>query len=137
MRNGWTLTEMIVTLGVTSVLLALAFEMALLVMHSSQELQESKEKADQAMMVMEQVISDLIRAERVTVTDEGLTVKTKAGVRRWRRTLSVAKMSGEWDFAWEKDNLISVTLKWKEKGKERSVSMKVFVPLWKRRGEME
>jgi len=137
LRRGWTLMEMIVTIGVTGVLLALAVEITILTMRATYNLQKNIEIHERAVSLMERVLGEVLRAEEVKVDERGLVILGDGREIIVNKEFRQGKVSGEWAFEWVKGNLLSLKLKvTDEKGKEEIIETEVFVPLCKR-GEVE
>ncbi len=146
MGKGWTLTEMLVTLGVMGVLLALAGELTVWGLKTGSALTEQQKQRRYAMKAMEELVTWLAQAEKVTVTYDGLVFFSHD---RWVQVISedgkiLVKGEGkehpflpEGFFAslkanWEKPSLLRLALKVKGKGKPQIWQTKVFLPLWRR-----
>jgi len=129
--------EMIVTIGVTGVLLALAVEITILTMRATYNMQRNIELHERAVSLMERVVGEVLRAEEVKVDEMGLAILTEGQEIIVSKEFRQGKVSGEWAFEWVKGNLLSLKLKvTDEKGKEEIIETEVFVPLCKR-GEVE
>jgi len=133
LKRGWTLTEMIVTIGVTGVLLALAGEIAFLTMKATYNLQKNIELHERAISLMERVVGEVLRAEGVKVKEMGLVILSDGQEIIVSREFQQRNISGEWTFEWVKENLLSLKLKVTDKrGSEEIIETEVFVPLCKR-----
>ncbi|MEM0503208.1 MAG: type II secretion system protein [Archaeoglobaceae archaeon] len=133
MKKGWTLTEMVVTIGVMGAILALAGEMAVWTIRAGKNLQNRREEMISASLLTEQVIGTILRAKKVKVEGEGLLVVTEEGTRLFRKEFEDGMLKGRLEFDWGKGNLLSVNLKLEgEEGRVKEMGMKIFVPLWKR-----
>ena len=129
--------EMIVTIGVTGVLLAFAVEITILTMRATYNMQRNIELHERAVSLMERVVGEVLRAEEVKVDEMGLAILTEGQEIIVSKEFRQGKVSGEWAFEWVKGNLLSLKLKvTDEKGKEEIIETEVFVPLCKR-GEVE
>ena len=137
LRRGWTLMEMIVTIGVTGVLLAFAVEITILTMRATYNMQKNIELHERAVSLMERVLGEVLRAEGVKVDEMGLAILTEGQEIIVSKEFRQGNISGEWTFEWVKENLLRLKLKvTDERGKDEIVWTEVFVPLCKR-GEGE
>jgi len=137
LKKGWTLMEMIVTIGVMGFLLALAVEITILTIKATHNLQKNIELHERAVSLMERVLGEVLRAEGVKVDERGLAILTEGQEIIVSKEFRQGNISGEWTFEWVKGNLLSLKLKvMDERGKDEIVETEVFVPLCKR-GEVE
>ena len=137
LKKGWTLMEMIVTIGVMGFLLALAVEINILTIKATHNLQKNIELHERAVSLMERVLGEVLRAEEVKVDEMGLAILTEGQEIIVSKEFRQGNISGEWTFEWVKENLLRLKLKvTDERGKDEIVWTEVFVPLCKR-GEGE
>lgn len=135
LKKGWTLTEMVVAIGVMGVLLALAGELTLFLLKANGEIQRRQEINQRALSLMEQVIGEVLRAKRVQVGEDGLKVNLGEREIFVPKRFKEGKFWGEWTFEWEKGNLLRVRLELRdERGKGKVLETALFVPLRKRGG---
>jgi prepilin-type N-terminal cleavage/methylation domain-containing protein len=137
LRRGWTLMEMVVTIGVMGVLLALASEITILTIKATNNLKKNIELQEKAIFLIEKVIGGILRAEEIKLEDGGLIILSDNQEIIVNREFTQGNFSGEWNFEWVKKNILRLRLKLKdERGREEIVETEVFIPLHKRGEEL-
>jgi prepilin-type N-terminal cleavage/methylation domain-containing protein len=137
LRRGWTLMEMVVTIGVMGVLLALASEITILTIKAINNLKKNIELQEKAIFLIEKVIGEILRAEEIKLEEEGLIILSDNQEIIVNREFTQGNFSGEWNFEWVKKNILRLRLKLKdERGREEIVETEVFIPLHKRGEEL-
>jgi prepilin-type N-terminal cleavage/methylation domain-containing protein len=135
-EKGFTLTEMVVAIGVMGILLALAGTLTVEVLKAGRQRQRERARQQIFQVALEEIIGKTLRAQRVTVTEEGLVLESREG--RWviPKTFERQGFVGQWQFAFERPTLLSVTLTLQDaSGRTETVQTAVFVPLWRKGGE--
>jgi prepilin-type N-terminal cleavage/methylation domain-containing protein len=137
LRRGWTLMEMVVTIGVMGVLLALASEITILTIKATNDLKKNIELQEKAIFLIEKVVGEILRAEEIKLGEKGLIILSDDQEIIVNREFTQGNVSGEWNFEWVKKNILSLRLKLKdERGREEIVETEVFIPLHKRGEEL-
>jgi prepilin-type N-terminal cleavage/methylation domain-containing protein len=137
LRRGWTLMEMVVTIGVMVVLLALASEITILTIKATNNLKKNIELQEKAIFLIEKVIGGILRAEEIKLEERGLIILSDNQEIIVNREFTQGNFSGEWNFEWVKKNILRLRLKLKdERGREEIVETEVFIPLHKRGEEL-
>jgi prepilin-type N-terminal cleavage/methylation domain-containing protein len=137
LRRGWTLMEMVVTIGVMGVLLALASEITILTIKATNNLKKNIELQEKAIFLIEKVIGGILRAEEIKLEDGDLIILSDNQEIIVNREFTQGNFSGEWNFEWVKKNILRLRLKLKdERGREEIVETEVFIPLHKRGEEL-
>jgi prepilin-type N-terminal cleavage/methylation domain-containing protein len=137
LRRGWTLMEMVVTIGVMGVLLALASEITILTIKATNNLKKNIELQEKAIFLIEKVVGGILRAEEIKLEDGGLIILSDNQEIIFNREFTQGNFSGEWNFEWVKKNILRLRLKLKdERGIEEIVETEVFIPLHKRGEEL-
>jgi prepilin-type N-terminal cleavage/methylation domain-containing protein len=137
LRRGWTLMEMVVTIGVMVVLLALASEITILTIKATNNLKKNIELQEKAIFLIEKVIGGILRAEEIKLEDGDLIILSDNQEIIVNREFTQGNFSGEWNFEWVKKNILRLRLKLKdERGREEIVETEVFIPLHKRGEEL-
>jgi prepilin-type N-terminal cleavage/methylation domain-containing protein len=137
LRRGWTLMEMVVTIGVMGVLLALASEITILTIKTTNNLKKNIELQEKAIFLIEKVIGGILRAEEIKLEDGDLIILSDDQEIIVNREFTQGNFSGEWNFEWVKKNILRLRLKLKdERGREEIVETEVFIPLHKRGEEL-
>jgi prepilin-type N-terminal cleavage/methylation domain-containing protein len=137
LRRGWTLMEMVVTIGVMGVLLALASEITILTIKTTNNLKKNIELQEKAIFLIEKVIGGILRAEEIKLEDGDLIILSDNQEIIVNREFTQGNFSGEWNFEWVKKNILRLRLKLKdERGREEIVETEVFIPLHKRGEEL-
>lgn len=129
--------EMVVTIGVMGVLLALASEITILTIKTTNNLKKNIELQEKAIFLIEKVIGGILRAEEIKLEDGGLIILSDNQEIIVNREFTQGNFSGEWNFEWVKKNILRLRLKLKdERGREEIVETEVFIPLHKRGEEL-
>jgi prepilin-type N-terminal cleavage/methylation domain-containing protein len=137
LRRGWTLMEMVVTIGVMGVLLALASEITILTIKATNNLKKNIELQEKAIFLIEKVIGGILRAEEIKLEDGDLIILSDNQEIIVNREFTQGNFSGEWNFEWVKKNILRLRLKLKdERGRVEIVETEVFIPLHKRGEEL-
>jgi prepilin-type N-terminal cleavage/methylation domain-containing protein len=137
LRRGWTLMEMVVTIGVMGVLLALASEITILTIKTTNNLKKNIELQEKAIFLIEKVVGGILRAEEIKLEEGGLIILSDNQEIIVNREFTQGNFSGEWNFEWVKKNILRLRLKLKdERGREEIVETEVFIPLHKRGEEL-
>jgi prepilin-type N-terminal cleavage/methylation domain-containing protein len=137
LRRGWTLMEMVVTIGVMGVLLALVSEITILTIKATNNLKKNIELQEKAIFLIEKVIGGILRAEEIKLEDGDLIILSDNQEIIVNREFTQGNFSGEWNFEWVKKNILRLRLKLKdERGREEIVETEVFIPLHKRGEEL-
>jgi prepilin-type N-terminal cleavage/methylation domain-containing protein len=137
LRRGWTLMEMVVTIGVMGVLLALASEITILTIKTANNLKKNIELQEKAIFLIEKVVGEILRAEEIKLEEGGLIILSDNQEIIVNREFTQGNFSGEWNFEWVKKNILRLRLKLKdERGREEIVETEVFIPLHKRGEEL-
>jgi prepilin-type N-terminal cleavage/methylation domain-containing protein len=137
LRRGWTLMEMVVTIGVMGVLLALASEITILTIKTTNNLKKNIELQEKAIFLIEKVIGGILRAEEIKLEDGDLIILSDNQEIIVNREFTQGNFSGEWNFEWVKKNILRLRLKLKdERGRVEIVETEVFIPLHKRGEEL-
>jgi prepilin-type N-terminal cleavage/methylation domain-containing protein len=137
LRRGWTLMEMVVTIGVMGVLLALASEITILTIKTTNNLKKNIELQEKAIFLIEKVVGGILRAEEIKLEDGDLIILSDNQEIIVNREFTQGNFSGEWNFEWVKKNILRLRLKLKdERGREEIVETEVFIPLHKRGEEL-
>jgi prepilin-type N-terminal cleavage/methylation domain-containing protein len=137
LRRGWTLMEMVVTIGVMGVLLALASEITILTIKATNNLKKNIELQEKAIFLIEKVVGGILRAEEIKLEEGGLIILSDNQEIIVNREFIQGNFSGEWNFEWVKKNILRLRLKLKdERGIEEIVETEVFIPLHKRGEEL-
>jgi prepilin-type N-terminal cleavage/methylation domain-containing protein len=137
LRRGWTLMEMVVTIGVMGVLLALASEITILTIKTTNNLKKNIELQEKAIFLIEKVVGGILRAEEIKLEEGGLIILSDNQEIIVNREFTQGNFSGEWNFEWVKENILRLRLKLKdERGREEIVETEVFIPLHKRGEEL-
>jgi prepilin-type N-terminal cleavage/methylation domain-containing protein len=137
LRRGWTLMEMVVTIGVMGVLLALASEITILTIKATNNLKKNIELQEKAIFLIEKVVGGILRAEEIKLEERGLIILSDDQEIIVNREFTQGNFSGEWNFEWVKKNILRLRLKLKdERGREEIVETEVFIPLHKRGEEL-
>jgi len=129
--------EMVVTIGVMGVLLALASEITILTIKATNNLKKNIELQEKAIFLIEKVIGEILRAEEIKLEERGLIILSDNQEIIVNREFTQGNFSGEWNFEWVKKNILRLRLKLKdERGREEIVETEVFIPLHKRGEEL-
>lgn len=129
--------EMVVTIGVMGVLLALASEITILTIKATNNLKKNIELQEKAIFLIEKVIGGILRAEEIKLEEGGLIILSDNQEIIVNREFTQGNFSGEWNFEWVKKNILRLRLKLKdERGREEIVETEVFIPLHKRGEEL-
>lgn len=129
--------EMVVTIGVMVVLLALASEITILTIKATNNLKKNIELQEKAIFLIEKVIGGILRAEEIKLEDGDLIILSDNQEIIVNREFTQGNFSGEWNFEWVKKNILRLRLKLKdERGREEIVETEVFIPLHKRGEEL-
>jgi len=129
--------EMVVTIGVMGVLLALASEITILTIKATNNLKKNIELQEKAIFLIEKVIGGILRAEEIKLEDGDLIILSDNQEIIVNREFTQGNFSGEWNFEWVKKNILRLRLKLKdERGREEIVETEVFIPLHKRGEEL-
>jgi len=129
--------EMVVTIGVMGVLLALASEITILTIKATNNLKKNIELQEKAIFLIEKVIGGILRAEEIKLEDGDLIILGDNQEIIVNREFTQGNFSGEWNFEWVKKNILRLRLKLKdERGREEIVETEVFIPLHKRGEEL-
>lgn len=129
--------EMVVTIGVMGVLLALASEITILTIKTTNNLKKNIELQEKAIFLIEKVIGGILRAEEIKLEDGDLIILSDNQEIIVNREFTQGNFSGEWNFEWVKKNILRLRLKLKdERGREEIVETEVFIPLHKRGEEL-
>lgn len=129
--------EMVVTIGVMVVLLALASEITILTIKATNNLKKNIELQEKAIFLIEKVIGGILRAEEIKLEERGLIILSDNQEIIVNREFTQGNFSGEWNFEWVKKNILRLRLKLKdERGREEIVETEVFIPLHKRGEEL-
>jgi prepilin-type N-terminal cleavage/methylation domain-containing protein len=137
LRRGWTLMEMVVTIGVMGVLLALASEITILTIKTANNLKKNIELQEKAIFLIEKVVGEILRAEEIKLEERGLIILSDDQEIIVNREFTQGNFSGEWNFEWVKKNILRLRLKLKdEREREEIVETEVFIPLHKRGEEL-
>lgn len=129
--------EMVVTIGVMGVLLALASEITILTIKTTNNLKKNIELQEKAIFLIEKVIGGILRAEEIKLEDGDLIILSDDQEIIVNREFTQGNFSGEWNFEWVKKNILRLRLKLKdERGREEIVETEVFIPLHKRGEEL-
>jgi len=129
--------EMVVTIGVMGVLLALASEITILTIKTTNNLKKNIELQEKAIFLIEKVVGEILRAEEIKLEERGLIILSDNQEIIVNREFTQGNFSGEWNFEWVKKNILRLRLKLKdERGREEIVETEVFIPLHKRGEEL-
>jgi len=129
--------EMVVTIGVMGVLLALASEITILTIKATNNLKKNIELQEKAIFLIEKVIGGILRAEEIKLEEGGLIILSDNQEIIVNKEFIQGNFSGEWNFEWVKKNILRLRLKLKdERGREEIVETEVFIPLHKRGEEL-
>lgn len=129
--------EMVVTIGVMGVLLALASEITILTIKATNNLKKNIELQEKAIFLIEKVVGGILRAEEIKLEERGLIILSDDQEIIVNREFTQGNFSGEWNFEWVKKNILRLRLKLKdERGREEIVETEVFIPLHKRGEEL-
>jgi len=129
--------EMVVTIGVMGVLLALASEITILTIKATNNLKKNIELQEKAIFLIEKVVGEILRAEEIKLEERGLIILSDNQEIIVNREFTQGNFSGEWNFEWVKKNILRLRLKLKdERGREEIVETEVFIPLHKRGEEL-
>jgi len=129
--------EMVVTIGVMGVLLALASEITILTIKATNNLKKNIELQGKAIFLIEKVVGGILRAEEIKLEEGGLIILSDNQEIIVNREFTQGNFSGEWNFEWVKKNILRLRLKLKdERGREEIVETEVFIPLHKRGEEL-
>jgi len=129
--------EMVVTIGVMGVLLALASEITILTIKATNNLKKNIELQEKAIFLIEKVVGGILRAEEIKLEEGGLIILSDNQEIIVNREFTQGNFSGEWNFEWVKENILRLRLKLKdERGREEIVETEVFIPLHKRGEEL-
>jgi len=129
--------EMVVTIGVMGVLLALASEITILTIKATNNLKKNIELQEKAIFLIEKVVGGILRAEEIKLEDGDLIILSDNQEIIVNREFTQGNFSGEWNFEWVKKNILRLRLKLKdERGREEIVETEVFIPLHKRGEEL-
>ena len=129
--------EMVVTIGVMGVLLALASEITILTIKATNNLKKNIELQEKAIFLIEKVVGGILRAEEIKLEEGGLIILSDNQEIIVNREFTQGNFSGEWNFEWVKKNILRLRLKLKdERGREEIVETEVFIPLHKRGEEL-
>ncbi len=88
--------EMVVTIGVMGVLLALASEITILTIKATNNLKKNIELQEKAIFLIEKVIGGILRAEEIKLEEGGLIILSDNQEIIVNREFTQGNFSGEW-----------------------------------------